>query len=183
MGWSIESGVGVAYEAAVNEQGMLTTSSVRRGLNFYANRNGDFYSSTIITTPTTSGSCFYYIKNIGEPDLIIQRVSVHVASNETLRGYLNDTGIPIGGSNYIPISRNGGSNRLCDCNVKYGSNITGLDGGNHFDSFHVPADDMTHTYRWEAGIMIPKNRTFTLCAVNGNIEIDFTVTAFCCADL
>ena len=179
----IEDGTGNGYKVGVNDKNMILTSSVRRGLNFYANRNGNFYSSTIIVTPDSTNDCFYYIKNTNEADLVIQRISVHVASNEVLKGYLNDTGTPIGGLNYIPINRNGGSNKLCSCIVAYGSDIIGLSGGDHFDSFYVPADHMTHTYRWEAGIMIPKNRTFTLYAINGNIEIDFTVTAFCCSDL
>jgi hypothetical protein len=176
----IEDGTGSGNQAEVNDKNMISTSSVIKGVNYYANKNGNFYSSTITITPTTSGSCFYYIKNTGEPDLIIQRISVNVNSNEIIKGYINDLGTPVGGISCIPINRNGGSNNLCSCTVNYGSNITGLSDGNHFDSFHIPADYFTHTYRWEAGIMIPKNRTFTLYAVTGGIEIDFTVTAFDC---
>ncbi len=183
MGFQIEDGTGKGYQAQINNKNMLTVSSVSRGLNFYSNRNGNFYSITFIVTPDSTGNCFYYLKNTGEEDLVIQRLSVHVASNEIIRGYLNDLGTPIGGLSRMPINRNGGSNKLCDCIAEYGSNITGLSGGDHFDSFHVPADNKSHTYRWEAGIMIPKNRTFTLYTVNGNIEIDMTVTAFCCAGL
>jgi len=183
MGLPIEDGTGKGYQVEVNSKNMLAVSSVIKGLSYYANRDGNFCSTTITVTPDSTGNCFYYIKNTGDSDLIIQRISVHVDSNEILRGYLNDNGTPVGGINYVPINRNGGSNKLCDCVINYGSNITGLSGGNHFDSFHVPADHMTHIYRWEAGIMLPKNRTFTLYAVNGNIEIDFTVTAFCCTGI
>jgi hypothetical protein len=183
MGLIIEDGTGKGYQAEVNEQNMLSVSSVVKGLNYYANRQGNFYSVTDVMTPDSTGSCFYYIKNTGDSDLIIQRLSIHVASHEVIKGYLNDLGVPIGGITHVPVNRNGGSNNVCDCSAKCGSNITGLAGGDHFDSFHVPADNHSHTYRWSAGVMIPKNRTFTLYVVNGNIEIDFTVTFFCCADV
>jgi hypothetical protein len=183
MGMTIEDGTGDGYQVKINNKNMLTTAAVTRGANYYANREENFYSSVVTVTPTSSGNCFYYIKNLCDDDLVFQRISAHVTSNEVIKGYLNDSGTPVDGTEYIPINRNGGSNKLCDCTVNYGSNITGLSGGNHFDSFHIPADNFTHTYRWEAGIMIPKNRTFTLYATNGSIEIDFTMTFFCCADI
>ena len=179
----VEDGTGKGYQAEVNDKNMISVSAIIKGLNYYANREGNFYSSTAVITPDSTGNCFYYIKNTGESDLIIQRLSVHVNSHEIIRGYLNDLGTPIGGVITAPINRNGGSNNLCSCNVSIGSNITGISSGDHFDNFHIAADHHSHTYRWSAGVMIPKNRTFTLYAVNGNIEIDFTVTFFCCADV
>ena len=182
MGLQIEDGTGDGFQVKVNDKNMLAISAVTKGANYYANKEGNFYSSIITITPS-AGDCFFYIKNLDDRDLIFQRISIHAASNEIIQGYLNDSGTPVGGTEYIPINRNGGSNKLCDCTVNYGSNITGLSGGDHFDSFHIPADNLTHTYRWEASIMVPKNRTFTLYATNGSIELNFTVTFFNCMDI
>ena len=180
MGMTIEDGTGDGYQAKVNSENMLNTNSVTQAVKYYINRQGNFYSCTISVTPLGADDCFFYLKNTGDFDLIIQRLSICVASNEIIKGYLNDLGTPVSGTNYVPINRNGGSANLCDCDVQYGVNITGLSGGDHFDSFHVAADEHTHTYRVEAGVMIPKNRTFTLYVGNGAIKLDFTITFSSC---
>ena len=184
MGFSIEDGTGDGYQARVNAQNLLTTLAITQQIKYYVNRQGNFYSieaNNLI--PDSTGSCFFYLKNTGDDDIIIQRLSARVHSNEVIDGYLNDIGSPIGGINYIPINRNGGSANLIDATVEYGTNITGLVLGDKFDHFHVAADENTHSLRWEAGVMIPKNKTFTLRVEKGSIEICFTLTFFCCAGL
>ena len=183
MGFQIEDGTGEGYQAKVNSQNMLNTNTVAQAIKYYVNRQGNFYSCTFSLITSGADDCFFYLKNTGDPDIIIQRLSVYAASNEVIKGYLNDTGTPVGGTNHIPVNRNGGSANLCDCIAEYGVNITGMSGGDNFDNFHVPADNHTHTYRWEAGIMIPKNRIFTLYVENGAIELDVTVTFFGCSGI
>lgn len=183
MGLNIEDGTGKGYQAKVNDKNMLLTMSVSNSVQQYANRVGQFYSCKITVTPSGAGKCFYYFKNTCEFDAVIRRLSTHVGTNEVIKMYINDSGNPVGGIDYIPINRNGGSANLCECVVKYGQDITELNGGSHFDSIHIPADNDTHTYRLESGVIIPKNKTFTLYAVTGNIEIDFTLTFFNCIDI
>jgi hypothetical protein len=180
MGFQIEDGTGDGYQAKVNSKNMLNTNAITQSVKYYINRQGNFYSCTVTVTASGAGDCFFYLKNTDDPDLIIQRLSVHAASNEVIKGYLNDSGTPVGGTNYVPINRNGGSANLCDCDAQYGVNITGMSGGHNFDNFHIAADNHTHTYRWEAGVMVPKNRIFTLYVENGAVELDFTLTFFCC---
>lgn len=174
----IEDGTGKGNQAKVNDQNMLGVNSISTSLNQYANTHGHFYSMTNIVTPDSTSSCFFYLKNKDDTALNIKRLTVHVASNEIIKCYVNDVGTPVGGNEYIPINRNIGSNQLCNVETRFGASITGLTGGALFERLYIPADNNSHIHRWESSIIIPKNRIFTLYAQNGGIEINLTLTAF-----
>jgi len=180
MGFSIEDGSGNGYQAKVNSRNMLTTIAVSQSMDHYENENGNVYSMVATVTPDSTANCFCYIKNIGDVDIVIQRVSMHTNSDEVINTYINDVGSPVGGISYTAINRNAGSTNLSDSIIYYGQDITGLSGGKHFDSFYVSANNCTYNYRWQSGVIISKNRIFTLYAVNGNIEINFTMSFYHC---
>lgn len=181
--FQIVSGWGPTIPLHINKLGMAKTLAITQGIAYYVNRQKHFYSCPIQVTPTGAGDCFFYLKNIGDTDIVIQRLSAHVPTNEVINCYMRDIGDPVDGTDFTPINRNCGASGDVEAEVQYGVNITGLTPGDNVDNFHIAADDYTHTYRWEAGIMIPKNKVFTLYAQVGAIEIDFTLTFFCCAGL
>jgi hypothetical protein len=184
MGFQLEDGTGDSYQARINNQNMLAVITVSQAVKYFVNRQGHFYSIEVDTlVPDSTGSCFLYIKNTGDADIIVQRFSCCAVSNEVIDCYLDTIGSPVGGINYVPVNRNAGSANLVDAIVEYGTNITGLTTRSKLDHFHVAGDWNSHILRWEAGIMIPKNRTLTLHVEKGSIEICFTLTFFCCAGL
>ena len=81
----IEDGKGRGYKAAVGPENKLDVCAIVRSIDLYCNQaEGDTYSLVLSETPTISGSCFCYLKNGAEKDLVISSVKVSVTGGNPL---------------------------------------------------------------------------------------------------
>jgi len=166
----IKDGKGRGYVVEVTAENRLRVSSVSRSKEHDANITwGESYNLIVNVTPTTTDACFMYIKNTGPRNIIFEGFGAYVASAEKIYGKLGATGTPLGGNLTPPINLNAGSNNTPTGIFLTGNDITGLSGGNIFQSFRVPANTATNIVNFEADIILPINQVFTAYATAGSI--------------
>ncbi len=84
-------------------------------------------------------------------------------------------GIPIGGTNITPVNLNLGSGKTADGIFLGGNEITGLSGGSQLHRIYIGSSNTTTTFNFGQDIIVPKNNTISIWAVNLDIEIAFTL--------
>jgi hypothetical protein len=104
-------------------------------------------------------------------------LKLYAAATETVQVKIRDTGT-VGGTHavLVPVNRNAGSGKVADVTCESGVDITGLSGGDVVDELVAGAD--MYRWKWQSGLIIPKNRTVSLYAVTGAIAIKATL-GFC----
>lgn len=167
----IEDGTGGGYAVEVNEHNQLVVHSITVPHALYTNvHNGDAYNTLINQTPSGIGSCFFYIKNNSDDDLVLTSISLYAASATGISIKIGDVGTPVGGTVNTPANLNAGGNAVADITCLEGSEITGLSGGVTVHDFRVTEAQN----RWilsDIGIVIPKNKTLALYAATGGVDV------------
>jgi len=172
MGLQIESGEGNSFIAGVNSENRLKVASVSETREHILNHEfGVVYSYGVETTPTSAGNCFLYIKNNDARDMIVSEFMLSVDTNETITIKLGDSGTPIGGSTGTFQNRNAGSGNDASVTSLYGTNITGLDGGNPVMSVFLKGGESGKYIRPLSAFIIPQNKVITGYITTGAIGI------------
>lgn len=74
----------------------------------------------------------------------------------------------LGGIDNVPINKTSGAANTADCICQVGNNITGLSGGSVVDRLVTVGPICgSQLYRWNAGLIIPKNTTLTMNVMDG----------------
>lgn len=177
----IDDGKGRGFSASVTTENKLDVCSVTRTIDLYCNQmNGVSYSLIISQTPTTSGSCFCYMKNDDTSDMVISSIKVYAVSDEIFEIKLSDTGTPVGGSDATPVSRKAGCGNIADVTCKVGNDVTGLSGGCTVEIIPVKGGETATRYEWLSGLVIPKNHSITMYAITGSSAIRVTLSMHFC---
>lgn len=177
----IDDGKGRGFKAAVTSENKFEVCAVTNTIDLYCNqKNGVSYSVIVSETPTTSGSCFCYIKNEDAKDLIVSSVKVFCVVDEVCVVKLCDIGIPAGGFDCSFVNRKAGCGNVANVTCKLGSNITGLSGGNIVEALAIKGGESSKRYEWYSGLIIPKNHTMTFYAETGAAAIRLTVSLHFC---
>lgn len=174
----IEDGKGTGYKAQITAENRMAVNAVDTFLQQHINQaHSELYSVVISKTPTGAADCFFYLKNESDSDLMIFSLNGHVAAaDESIQIKLGDSGTATDGSANTPVNRNVGSGKTADCTCEDGVNITGLSGGSVVDEICLNSDVDSLKYRWESGLLLPKNGVLTLYAVTGALALKVTLT-------
>jgi hypothetical protein len=179
----IEDGQGSGVTVGVNSDHRMKTISVAASPEHHANHekglafNMLFQETPISSQPSESIGkiCFLYIKNESELDLIVEGLELRLAGTnltEIIEVQANDGEIPIGGDSNTPVNLNLGSANEASGIFLSSGEITGISEGLIMFRYYVASSDETKSINFEQDLVIPKNNTLTLWALNGNIEID-----------
>ncbi len=180
MGLQIESGSGNGQSAKVTDDGRLAVAAIAASPEHYFNHSkGQAYTASFSATPTGAGDCFFYMKNTGEPDIIIEGFGLWLAANEYIDVNLRDTGTAANGTDITPVNLNTSSGNSPITTIQNGNDITGLSGGDlAYRVYHASSQDITYT-NFEMDIILTKNGVFTLYVQTGTTAlagfIDFAV--------
>jgi len=170
---SIRDGKGRGYLAEVTTENRMKTASVTRSKEHDANLvYGSCYNMLVDLTPTGAGDCFMYIKNTGTKNIVIEGFGIYAASAEKIKGMLNDSGTPVGGTDFVPVALNTASGKAAVGIFQTGVDITGLSGGTTFQTFRIPANGATNSVNFEADIVVAPGGTFTAYAVTGGVALE-----------
>lgn len=170
---TIVDGTGSGNQAKVDSDNRLQTVAVIESLEHYANHEkGNSFSVQFSVTPTGANDCFFYLKNTGTVDIVVEGFGSYVASNEIIEVKLRDSGIPSGGSAITPVNLNTRSNNVATATVQDGNDITGLSGGSVAYRVRRAADNETKLFNFDQGIIVSPQQVLTMYAVNGSIAIE-----------
>lgn len=177
----IDDGKGRGYKVSVTSENKMDVCSVTRTIDLYCNQmNGVSYSLVISQTPTTSGSCFCYVKNNASQDMVISSIKVYAASDEVFEVKLSDTGTPIGGTDATPVNRKAGCGNIAEVVCKVGNDVTGLSGGSVVEAIPVKGGQTATRYEWLSGLVIPKNHALTIYTITGSALVRITLSMHFC---
>lgn len=168
----IHSGSGNGKSAHVSNLGRLLTNAIATSPEHFANHiHGQAYSINFNATPTGPGDCFFYLKNTGENDMIIEGFGLKLAANEYIDIVLGDSGTPAGGGAITPVNLNSGSGNALDATVQDGNDITGLSGGSTAYRFYNASSNGTQYTNFEMDIILTKNSVFTMYVQTGTTAL------------
>jgi len=169
--------------ARVNGEGRMEVESVILSAERHANQHeGRAYNAVFATAPTTAGDCFFYLKNQDDIDLVLEGIYYQASAAEEILIKIGDTGTAVktDGEDIVPANLNAGSGNVADvlCYSETGdggSDITGISGGVTIDKIYITAAADNQYYNFEQDVILPKNKTFTMYAVGGDVNIRGTV--------
>lgn len=163
--------------AKVDENNRVVVSSVDRSLEHQANIDGRAFVFQVSQTPTGANDNFFYIKNTGTKDIVIEGFDYRVASAESVDVILNDMGTTSGGTALTPVNLNTGSSRVLTATIEAGNDITGLSGGSTAFVIHLTSTETKH-YNFESDIILRQGGTLTLQANTGAVALVMNIYAF-----
>lgn len=179
MGLMIEDGSGKGYQARVDASNRLFVYSITESLEHHTNIiHGESYNLLFSQTPTGAGDCFLYMKNLNDEDIILEGIVLNTATDETIEIKISDVGTALGGVDITPVNLNGGSNNQAQGTFQASNDITGVSGGFSLFKFFIKGGNSSSFFNFDQDIILPKNRTLTLYAVNGSIQIDGFLSFF-----
>lgn len=159
--------------ASVNSDGRLVTSAITYPSAHHVNHiDGKAYSFRVTATPTAAGDCFAYVTNLDDEDMVIDLIIANVETTETLLVKLGDSGTAAGGTDVTLTNLNAGSGNLAEVTAQSGNDITGLSGGQIAVGFCFNGGDCSKQVPVPPSFIVPKNKTISLYAVTGGIEIN-----------
>jgi len=134
------------------------------------------YTAVIQQTPTAANDCFFYMKNTSATlDMVLWYCQIRAATAECIETYLNQTGTTSGGTAYVPANSSSGSANTAKGTFEVGNDITGLSGGSLIRRLWIPADNKSHTFTMDGGIIVPPQKTLSMYAVTGGSQVDLNV--------
>lgn len=164
--------------AAVNDDNRLVTIGAIAEERLLVNlEKQEAYSAVISKTPTGAGDCFFYIINNSDDPLIIARISLQVATAESVQVKLGDSGT-VGGTHatLTPVNRTARSSNAAQVTAESGVDITGLSGGLVVDEIYGSVT--MRDRRWFSGLILPRGTMFSLYAVTGAVALKSTVSFY-----
>lgn len=171
-------GAGNNVSAKVNDLGLLQTESVGIGTPHYVNL--EYESAYVVSFQVNPDpeSNFFYMRNDSETPLVVETMTVFSDStSEAVCIYTNPTGTPTGGNSVIPVNSNLGSNKKATGFFEYGSNLTGLSGGDFYGRGYFRSGVLIE-YIFRNWIVMPRNASLMLCAENGESELTVSIPFF-----
>jgi len=161
----IEDGSGRGYRAKVNNDNMLWTKAIIETMYQHVNsKHFEAYQLQFNKAATGNDDCVLYMKNNSDHDLIIHTLRLSISTADEIYFKIGDTGTPVGGTAIIPVNLNAGSAKVAEGVFQHGVDITGLSGGTEVERIRTVSATYLGTTNWHypAGIILPKNQTFTL---------------------
>lgn len=172
----IRDGTGGGYLAKVDSKNRLYTiaNTMDLGLNTSLIK-GDMYANILDVTPGGAGYCFLYMMN-SRPgfDMVIGKMTVLTPTAEII-DIKKVSGIPSGGTAFVPSNRNLDFLDVALGTFQYGTNITGLTAATNPLTRVYSAANVPIMYDIYDGIAIPTNMSVGFYAKNGSININYTV--------
>ena len=172
MGLILEDGKGSGKTVGVSTDNRLETEAITYSLEHHANHShGKAFSLCFSQSNTAAGDCIAYILNSDDEDMILEGVSVGVTdctANDSIYFKLGDTGTRNGATALTPVNCNSGSGNSAVGTFEKGADLDGgsatLAGGSEYDRIIMAGitDKVSTYYNFEQGIILPKNRTFTM---------------------
>ncbi len=163
----------------VTSEGRAKVLALSVPLGHHINHDhGDAYTINVSVTPTGAGDCFFYMKNLSETDIIIEKICLYVAADDIISLNISDTGTPVGGTDVTPVNCHAQEGRQAEGTFQYGVDITGLSGGKLLHRFFFNGGDTSKEFNFNNNIILPKNSTLTLWATTGNAVVMFTIPIF-----
>lgn len=173
MGLQIESGTGNAKAASVNERFRLLTETISASPEHYINHNlGMAFVANFSATPAGPGDCFFYMKNTGNDNIIIEGFALKLAASEYIDIKLGDAGTPAGGSDITPVAANSGSGNTPIATIENGNDITGLSGGNKLYRIYHETGPATVYTNFEMDVVLTKNGVLTMYVQTGTTALE-----------
>jgi hypothetical protein len=173
MGLIIESGSGNGKSAQINDDGRLKVTAISASPEHHLNHeHGTAFVISFSATPTGADDCFFYLKNTGEKDLLIEGFGIKLVANEYIDLKLGDDGTPVAGTDISPVNLNTSSGQSITGTIQDGNNITGLSGGNTAYRFYHATGSGTNYRNFEMDIVLAKNGVFTMYAQTGTTALE-----------
>ena len=178
-----EDGTGDSYKAKVDEENRMHINSIAATPEHHINHHhGEAYNVLFDVNPDGAGDCIFYLKNNDDKDLIIEGVWLQVSAADEVYYKIGDTGTAVktNGADIVPVNLNAGSGHVADVtcysNTANGAvDITGISGGSIFQKIWITAAATTNFVNMEQDCIVPKNQTFTIYCVGGDVSIRGTV--------
>ena len=178
-----DDGTGKGYRVKVDKHNRLWVDTINENKDIRANRkNGQAFAAGFATDPDGAGDCFFYLKNNNDEDVVIPGIWLQLAGAEEIYFQIGATGTAAktSGADITPVNLNAGSGEVsgvtCYSNVADGAtDITGLSGGSTFHYMYFTAATNTTYYEFPQRVIIPKNKTFSIWAVGGDVVIRGTL--------
>ena len=173
MGLQIEDGRGSGQQVEVKNNKLLVSGVVSSPEHYANHAQGLGFNTVISATPTGAGSYFFYLKNENtDSPLTIEGMWLKMEADDYIQIELNDTGIPIGGNDIVPINANTSSGTKALGIFQEGPNITGLNSGDRFHKiYHATSKASTYS-NFNMDIVIGPNGIFTLSSGIGTVPIE-----------
>jgi len=176
MASKIIDGTGKGYTAKVDSENKLHVMAVSVTSEHHSNHfHQEGYHLVFQQTPTGADDCFLYLKNNSDDDLILEGITLRTDDNEQIEIKLGVDGTPVGGTATTPVNCYTDSGNSADGTFLVGDDITSLTDGSISERIYVGSSYTSSHYNFEQDIIVPKNKTLALYAVNGAIEIDGTI--------
>lgn len=170
MADTIRDGKGTGSLLQVDSKNRMRTYSVVEDEATYINRvEKQMYSASAgAVKADTAGNYVVYLKNTSEKDLIITSINHRcIEAPGTLSAYIGVTGTPGGTlTDMVPTNRNGGTNNEAECDLKVGTNITGLSGGALVGAVYGKEDDNFVLLHPDGEFILPQNSAIALASDN-----------------
>lgn len=164
-----------SYAAGVNINGEVSVLANSIEMRHHTSHvSHKTFVISINQTPSAPNTPFFYLKNNDLLDLTLWNIYLRTASAESIDVKVDVQGTAVGTTitginNYI------GSNINCQCDAIAGNGITGLSGGSLWRRYTVPGDSLTRNFATHAGLIIPQTKAIAFYAVNGSINLDFSI--------
>jgi len=173
MGLQIEDGTGSGNQVEVKNNKLLVSGVVSSQEHFANHAEGNAYNIPFSATPTGAGDYFLYLKNTN-PDtaLSIEGIWIKTAANDFIQVELNDTGVPIGGTDLSPVNANTASGNQALGTFQSGVDITGLNGGNIFHKIYFASSEASVYHNFNMDIVLGANGVLTLNSGAGTVAIE-----------
>jgi hypothetical protein len=178
-----DDGTGKGYRAKVDKHNRLWVNSLDENKDVQVNRvDGEAYAAYFAVNPDGDGDCFFYLKNNDDKDLIIPGIWLQLSAAEEVYFNIGATGnaAKTSGADIIPVNLNAGSGNVasvtCYSNIGDGAvDITGLSGGSNFHYIWFNAAGDSKYFEFPQRVVVPKNKTFSIWAVDGDALIRGTL--------
>ena len=161
----IEDGQGSGNKAGVTSENMIKTLAITQSMEHHVNvEEGRAYHLPFVYASTgtgdSTGSCFLYIKNSDEKDMVIEGFSY--ATTGVIQVVKGVSGTPGGGAAIVPSNVNFGSGRLADGTFYGSTKITGLTKGTVVDRVYCNSANESKNFNFELDVVLPKNSVLCL---------------------
>jgi len=153
----IKDGTGKGYLAKVNADNQLDVFAVTEPEDKFLNRSGNVWTISFDVTPTGANDIFFYLKNTGSDDLLIDHIDLS-STVSTRINILKVSGTPTysgGEVEATPVNRNLGSSKALSCICKYDVDITALTNEGQLLFEQCKETDTRYSDEITSGILIP----------------------------
>lgn len=172
MGFTINDGKGKHGTAGVDSQGRLQVNAVSQSAEHFANHTlHQAYNVLFSATPTTTGDCFFYMKNTSDIDLVIEGFYIRLVATEYIQININDTGTPAGGTGVTPVNLNSGSGNTATGIFQHGNDITNLTSNRVSARYYHASSDHGEGHNFEQDVILKKNGVLTMYVETGGTAI------------